>query len=133
MKRPPENKEREDRFVEEVVVDAYGEEERAASPLKVGETVEVTGMADADDCAQELMVLIKWQGEGRVVFDGWRRYYNQERPHRSLGVQTPAQFAKKQCEQGSGFSRATPSFHRNLEWKLNNQQKLRETVSSQLA
>jgi hypothetical protein len=29
MKRPPENKDREDRFMEEVVVDAYGEEERA--------------------------------------------------------------------------------------------------------
>jgi calcium binding protein len=77
--------------MEEVVVDAYGEEERAmgwyyyaadnlvfpfkalysakraASPLKIGESVEVTGMADADDCAHELMVLIKWQGEKLAV------------------------------------------------------------------
>ena len=91
MKRPPENKDREDRFTDEVVVDAYGEEERAmgwyyyaadnlafpfkaqcaakraASPLKVGEAVEVTGMADTDDCAHELMVLIKWQGEKLAV------------------------------------------------------------------
>ena len=29
MKRPSENREREDRFTDEVVVDAYGEEERA--------------------------------------------------------------------------------------------------------
>ena len=91
MKRPPENKDREDRFTDEVVVDAYSEEERAmgwyyyaadniafplkaqcsakraASPLKIGESVEVTGMADADDCAHELMVLIKWRGERLAV------------------------------------------------------------------
>jgi hypothetical protein len=87
MKRPKENKEREDRITEEVVVDAYNEEERAmgwyyyaadnidfpfkarcclkrsTSPLKVGETFEAVGMADEDDCGQELMVLVQWQGE----------------------------------------------------------------------
>jgi hypothetical protein len=91
MKRPPENKEQEDRILEEVVVDAYGEEERAmgwyyyaadnvafpfkvrcsakraTSPLKIGNVVEVTGMAEADDCMHELMVLIKWQGENLAV------------------------------------------------------------------
>ena len=34
--------------------------------------------------------------ESRVVFEDWRRYYNQERPHRSLGLQTPEQFAKNE-------------------------------------
>jgi hypothetical protein len=77
--------------MEEVVVDAYGEEERAmgwyyyaadnmvfpfkalcsakraASPLKVGDALEVVGIADADDCAHDLMVLIKWQGERLAV------------------------------------------------------------------
>src|SRR5208283_5838787 len=91
MKRPPENKDREDRFMEEVVVDAYGEEERAmgwyyyaadniafpfkarcalkrsTSPLKVGAVIEVTGIAPADDCMQELMVLIKWDDEVLAV------------------------------------------------------------------
>jgi hypothetical protein len=91
MKRPSENREREDRFTDEVVVDAYGEEERAmgwyyyaadniafpfkarcalkrsTSPLKVGAAVEVTGMAPADDCMQELMVLIKWDDEDLAV------------------------------------------------------------------
>ena len=91
MKRPKKNKEREDRLAEEVVVDAYNEEERAmgwyyyaadnitfpfkarcaskrsSSPLKVGETIEAVGMADADDCTQELMVLIKWQSESLAV------------------------------------------------------------------
>ena len=91
MKRPSENMEREDRFTEEVVVDAYGEEERAmgwyyyaadniafpfkarcalkraTSPLKAGDVVEVTGMAAEDDCMQELMVLIKWDDEDLAV------------------------------------------------------------------
>lgn len=91
MKRPSENREREDRFTDEVVVDAYGEEERAmgwyyyaadniafpfkarcalkrsTSPLKAGVVVEVTGMAAEDDCMQELMVLIKWDDEDLAV------------------------------------------------------------------
>jgi hypothetical protein len=78
MKRTNENKEREDRIADEIVVDAYNEEERAmswyyyaadniafpfkarcrmkrsTSPLKVGESFEVVGMADADDCSREL-------------------------------------------------------------------------------
>jgi hypothetical protein len=88
---PNENKEREDRFTDEVVVDAYNEEERAmgwyyyaannfafpfkalcalkrsTSPLKVGDRVEVIGMAPEDDCMQELMVLIKWEEEDLAV------------------------------------------------------------------
>ena len=91
MKRQSENREREDRFTDEVVVDAYGEEERAmgwyyyaadniafpfkarcalkraTSPLKAGDVVEVTGMAAEDDCMQELMVLIKWDDEDLAV------------------------------------------------------------------
>ena len=91
MKRPSENREREDRFTDEVVVDAYGEEERAmgwyyyaadniafpfkarcalkraTSPVKAGDVVEVTGMAAEDDCMQELMVLIKWDDEDLAV------------------------------------------------------------------
>jgi hypothetical protein len=91
MKRPSENREREDRFTDEVVVDAYGEKERAmgwyyyaadniafpfkarcalkraTSPVKAGDVVEVTGMAAEDDCMQELMVLIKWDDEDLAV------------------------------------------------------------------
>lgn len=63
--------------------------------------------------------LIYTLSEGRVVFEDWRRYYNQERPHRSLGLQTPAVFAKNQGEAVSGCSRATPSLHRKLEAKDN--------------
>jgi len=53
--------------------------------------------------------------ESRIVFEDWRRYYNQERPHRSLGLQTPSQFAIKLTAQRPGSSRASPAFHRNLE------------------
>ena len=32
--------------------------------------------------------------ECRVVVNDWKRKYNQARPHRSLGMQTPVEFAK---------------------------------------
>jgi len=72
--------------------------------------------------------------ESRVVFEDWRQYYNQERPHRSLGLQTPSQFAETLGNQGSGSSRATPSFHRNLGARQRSEDKPKpsETVSSEV-
>jgi len=79
-----EQPDREERILNEVVVDAYGEVERAMgwyyylqdklqtpftarcrlkrsiSPLKVGETVQVFGMAEEDDCMSEVFVLIEY-------------------------------------------------------------------------
>ena len=70
----------------QVTVDAYGPEEEAGgwwvyldmglafpfqarcraerriSPLRIGETVRVLGMADEDDCRSEMFVMIEWQG-----------------------------------------------------------------------
>lgn len=31
--------------------------------------------------------------EARVVIESWRKFYNTERPHSSLGYRTPAEFA----------------------------------------
>lgn len=59
--------------------------------------------------------LIYTLSEGRVVFEDWWQYYNQERPHRSLGLQTPAACDENQGGAVSGGSRATPSCHRKLE------------------
>ena len=80
-----ENKAREDRITMEIVVDAYGSEERAmgwyyylegklqfpftaacvseraSSPLEKGDEVEVMGMADTDDCQHEMLVLVRWE------------------------------------------------------------------------
>ena len=91
MKRTSENKEREERIDYEIVVDCYGEEERAmgwycyaesnmtfpfharciakraSSPLKTGESMEVEGMASEDDCASELMVLMNWNDDNLAV------------------------------------------------------------------
>lgn len=66
--------------------------------------------------------------ESRVVFADWRNYYNNERPHRSLGLRTPTEFARIESEQGNSKSeqvqastpssrsgRATPSLRGNLE------------------
>lgn len=75
---------REDRIAMEIVVDAYGEEERAVgwyyyleetlgfpfkakcvskreiSPLKPNEKVEVVGMASEGECEREMFVTVKW-------------------------------------------------------------------------
>jgi len=86
MPRPKEDKRREERIHYGIVVDAYGEDERALSwyyyieekitfpftgectekrgisPLRKGEQVEVIGMSKEDDCTSEIFVQIKWQG-----------------------------------------------------------------------
>ena len=84
MSKTKKDNDREDRIIMEIVVDAYGPEERAIgwyyylentlqfpftakcksrrqiSPLKVGNTVEVTGMADVEECEREMFVEIYW-------------------------------------------------------------------------
>ena len=91
MDRPPEDKEREQRIAMEFVVDAYGPEEqamgwyyalenklsfpflarciarRAISPLRVGDEVEIVGMAPEDECEHEMFVLTRWDREDLAV------------------------------------------------------------------
>lgn len=79
------DEEREERIMMEIVVDAYGAEEqamgwyyyleeqlqfpflahciaeRAISPLRVGDEVEVVGMAPEDECEHEMFVLMPWE------------------------------------------------------------------------
>lgn len=86
MPSPRRNRVREHRIIEEIVVDAYGpgeralswyyylEErlafpfkarctaERAVSPLKKGEKVEVLAMAKEEDCMHEMFVVIRFAG-----------------------------------------------------------------------
>ena len=64
--------------------------------------------------------------ESRVVFRDWRDYYNNVRPHRSLGLQCPSQFARKQSTQGPGSGRPTGSLLPGLPTK---QHQHPETVS----
>ena len=83
MARLREQPDREERILFEIVVDAYGESERAmswyyylqdtlqmpfdaicksarsTSPLKVGSKVQVISMAAEDDCMSEVLVLVK--------------------------------------------------------------------------
>jgi hypothetical protein len=82
---------REERIIMEIIVDAYGAEEqamgwyyylddtlrfpflarciakRAISPLQVGDEVEVLDMAPADECEQEMFVMMRWEKEGLGV------------------------------------------------------------------
>jgi Calcium binding len=86
MPKPRKNSTREERIDYEIVVDAYGPEERAmgwyyyledklrfpfrakctasqvVSPLKKGETVEVLRLAPEDACTGDVLVLIRWCG-----------------------------------------------------------------------
>ncbi len=39
--------------------------------------------------------------EARVVIEGWRRQYNDQRPHSSLGYLTPSEYAARPCGHDS--------------------------------
>ena len=82
---------REERIMMEAVVDAYGPEEQAMgwyyylesklnfpftaqciaerriSPLRVGETVQVTGMAPEEECEHEMFVEVSWMNRSLAV------------------------------------------------------------------
>jgi hypothetical protein len=84
MPKPKIDKSREMRIEDEIIVDCYGEAERAmgwycyledrlkfpfsakcivkrsSSPLKIGEVAEVVGMAPEDECEREMFVTIRW-------------------------------------------------------------------------
>ena len=84
MPRIEKDEDREYRIDMEIIVDAYNEEERAMgwyyyledqlcfpfrarciaekriSPLKMGEEVQVLGMAPEDDCMHEMFVELRW-------------------------------------------------------------------------
>ena len=85
MKRRSRDEEREQRITMEIIVDAYTPEEqamgwyysledqlhfpfvarciaeRSISPLRVGDEVDVVGMAPEEECEHEMFVLIRWE------------------------------------------------------------------------
>jgi hypothetical protein len=85
MSKAKKNAERENRIAEEIIVDAYGPEEqalgwyyylqdtlcfpfparciaeRAISPLRKGDEVEVLNMASEEECQHEMFVGIRWE------------------------------------------------------------------------
>ena len=91
MKRRSRDEEREQRITMEIIVDAYTPEEqamgwyysledrlhcpfrakciaeRSISPLRVGDEVEVVGMAPEEECQHEMFVLIRWDRRGPAV------------------------------------------------------------------
>jgi hypothetical protein len=91
MKRRSREEEREQRIAMEIVVDAYTPEEqamgwyysledrlhvpfvarctaqRSISPLRVGDEVDVVGMAPEEECQHEMFVLIRWERRGLAV------------------------------------------------------------------
>ena len=91
MPRVKKDDVRENRIEMEVVVDAYGEVERAmgwhcylgdkltfpfrarcfarraTSPLRIGDEVQVAGMASEEECEHEMLVKIRWQRKSLAV------------------------------------------------------------------
>ena len=91
MAKPKKNSTREERIDNEIVVDAYGSEERAmgwyyyledkihfpfrakcttskvVSPLKKGETVKVLRLAPEEACTGDMLVLIHWHDRNVAV------------------------------------------------------------------
>ena len=91
MEQIPADEEREQRIHMEIIADAYGPEEqamgwyyyleehlrfpflticiarRATSPLRVGDEVEVIGMAPEEECEHQMFVLMRWERETLAV------------------------------------------------------------------
>jgi len=91
MRRPKEDEEREERIQMEIVVDANGPEEqamgwycylenelhfpfrakcmaqRAISPLRKGQEVEVIELASGEECEHEMFVGVAWEGRTLAV------------------------------------------------------------------
>ena len=91
MARPKRDRKREDRIQMEIIVDANGPEEqamgwfyyledrlhfpfrarcvaeRAISPLRKGEDVEVVDMGPEDECGHEMFVEIRWEGRKLAI------------------------------------------------------------------
>jgi hypothetical protein len=91
MQQNKREEDREERILMEIVVDCYGEEERAMgwynyladtltfpfitlcraqraiSPLRIGDEVDVIGMAPQEECEREIFVLMRWEREGLAV------------------------------------------------------------------
>ena len=91
MPQPPLDEEREQRIAMEIIADANGPEEqalgwytyleenlhfpfltqcikeRAISPLRVGDEVEVIGLGPQEVCAHEMFVLTRWDRRGLAI------------------------------------------------------------------
>ena len=91
MSEHPRDEEREHRIAMEIVVDAYTAEEQAMgwycyldqvlhfpfrarviskrtiSPLRVGEEIEIVGMAPEEECEHQMFVLMRWDGDELAV------------------------------------------------------------------
>ena len=91
MAKRTQDEEREERITMEIIADAYGAEEqamgwhvyldgnlqfpfqarciaeRATSPLRKGEQVDVVGMAPEEECEHEMFVQVRWNRRALAV------------------------------------------------------------------
>jgi hypothetical protein len=110
MAKPKQGKRREQRIEQEIVVDAYGAEERAMgwyayledqvrfpfagkciapralSPLRKGQEVEVVDLAPAEECEHEMFVMITWEDRKLAVPLAQLQAIRADRPTRQAVV-----------------------------------------------
>jgi len=91
MAKAKKNSERENRIEMDIIVDANGPEEqamgwyyylegklhfpflatciaeRAVSPLRKGDEVEIVGMAPEEECQHEMFIMMRWERRGLAV------------------------------------------------------------------
>ncbi len=91
MSKMKKDKTRENRIIDEIIVDAYDAEEqamgwcyyleetitfpfyakciskRAISPLRIGDEVEPYAMAPENECGHEMFVMMPWEKDGLAV------------------------------------------------------------------
>ena len=84
------------------------------SPWQNGYAERFNGRFRAECLNREVLYTLS---ESRVVFEDWRSSSNHERPHRSLGLQTPAKFAQSQLVEGTVSGRPAASLRRSLQDK----------------
>jgi hypothetical protein len=124
MKRRSRDEEREQRIAMEIVVDAYTSEEqamgwyyslgdrlhcpfvarciaeRAISPLRIGDQVDVVGMAPEEECEHEMFVLIRWaRRTWGFPWSSWRASRWMSRPARRSRTGIIGSRRGTSCEQ----------------------------------
>ena len=124
MKRRSRDEEREQRIIMEIVVDAYTSAEqamgwcysledrlrfpfvarciaeRSISALRVGDEVDVVGMAPEEECQHEMFVLIPWERRTLAVpWHNWRASRWTSRPARRSRIGSIGSLRVTSCEQ----------------------------------
>jgi hypothetical protein len=67
-----------------------------------------------EECLEEELL---WsRGEAQVVVDWWMTVYNRQRPHSSLGYETPFEYAARAALNGGLQGQTSNVLHKHSNW-----------------